>query len=102
MNAITIVISWLVPARPLQLLRKEFKWGHMQMKSDGLDYRQALCCWILIFTARPDNVAETNMAMHNASVTQNGPISATIRPSAQKQVLLFFNHLLCCWQQPRQ
>lgn len=48
------------------------------------------------FTATPDNIAETNMAMHNASVTQNGPISVTIRPSAQKQVLLFFNHLLLC------
>lgn len=48
------------------------------MKCDGLEYRQALCCWTLTFTATPDNVAKTNMAMHNASVTQNGPNSVTM------------------------
>lgn len=87
-----IVIS---TSSPSAVIKKRLKInGHMQMNSNGLEYRQALCCWILIFTAAPDNVAEKNMAIHNASVTQNGLISATIRPSAQKHVLLFFNHLL--------
>lgn len=48
----------------------------------GSEHRWALCCWILIVTATPATVAETNLCLseYNARLTQIGPITLTIRP----------------------
>lgn len=74
------------------------KTEHMWKWKSGLEHRRALCYWILIVTATPATVAETNLWLseYNARVTQIGPITLTICPFAQKQVLLSSNH----WQQP--